>query len=149
MEMTRRTAAFLWAALLVVPFAFLAVAISLTEDHSAPGLALPILVVAAVASAVNVALAWTLPQRLGPERAQERDAVAFGRALVSFALCEAAALAPVVAHIVTHDARLLAVLAADVAALVLLYPSHRRWAALLPRDESDLHAPEARRREAP
>ncbi len=150
MEMTRRTAVFTWAALLVVPFAFLAVALGIPDVPSAPSLAGPVLALAAAASAANVLLAWLLPPRLGPALAHDRDAVAFARALVSLALCEAAALAPVVAHILTHDPRLLAVFAADVLALAALYPSHHRWAGLLPGGEADLHAaaPAAPRREA-
>ncbi len=151
MGTSRRAAVLVWAALLVVPFAFLAVALGVAEDHGAPGLAGPVLALAAAASAANVVLAWLLPRRLGPDRAHDREAVAFGRALVSLALCEAAALAPVVAHIITHDARLLAVLGADVAALAALYPSDRRWAALLPLGDGGLAAADAapRRREAP
>jgi hypothetical protein len=151
MEMTRHTAVFTWAALLVVPFAFLAVTFNVVPvGPSVPSLAGPVLALAAAASAVNVALAFALPARLGPAVAHDRDAVAFARALVSLALGEAAALAPVVARMITRDARLLAVFAADVAALAALYPSRRRWAGLLPRGETDLHpaGPAARRREA-
>ncbi len=148
--MTRRTAVFTWAALLVVPLAFLAVALGIAGVPSAPSLAGPVLALAAAASIANVVLAWTLPPRLGPRAAHEREAVGFARALVSLALGEAAALAPAVAHIVTHDARLLALFTADVVALAGLYPSRRRWAALLPHGAPDLHAadPAARRREA-
>jgi hypothetical protein len=78
-----------------------------------------------------------LPPRLGPARAHDRDAVAFTRAVVALALCEAAALAPVVAYIITRDPRLLAVLAADVGALVAFYPSALRWGALRPPGDSD------------
>ncbi len=136
MGTTRRTAVLLWAAMLIVPFAFLGVALG-ARDHAAPGLAAPLLGLAAAASAVNVALAWLLPPRLGPARARDGEPVAFTRVLVSLALCEAAALAPVVASIVAPDPRLLAVLAADVAALLALYPSARRWGALRPPDDGD------------
>ena len=154
MGMTRRTSIFLWAAMLVVPFAFLGVAFTLSGEHAPPGLAGPLLGLAALASAGNVVLAWVLPPRLGPSRAHGRDAIAFTRVLVSLALCEAAALAPVVAFMVTHDPRLLAVLAADVAALVALYPSDRRWDALRPPADAEggpgpaAEGP-ARQREAP
>jgi hypothetical protein len=150
--MTRRTATLLWAAMLVVPFAFLGVALTVAHDHAAPALAGPILALAALASAANVVLAWALPPRLGPARARDRDAVAFTRVLVSLALCEAAALAPVVALVVTNDRRLLALLAAGVAALAALYPSDRRWEALRPQGDAEAEAgagAAARRREAP
>jgi len=58
--------------------------------------------------------------------------VAFTRVLVSFALCEAAALAPLVAFMVTRDLRLLALVAVDVLALVLLFPTPARWERLEP-----------------
>ena len=130
MGTTRRTAVSLWAALLVVPFAFLGVALTVARDHAAPELAAPLLALAVGASVVNVALAWFLPPRLGPARAHDREAVAFTRVLVSLALCEAAALAPIIAVMVVPEPRLLAVLAADVAALLAFYPSARRWEAL-------------------
>ncbi len=137
MATTRRTAMFLWAAMIVVPVAFLAVALTDAAKHRAPGLAGPLLGLAVLASAANVLLAWTLPQRLGPTRAVDRDAVAFTRALVSLALCEAAALAPVVALMITRDPRLLLVLAVDLAALGSLCPSARRWHALRPLGDGD------------
>jgi drug/metabolite transporter (DMT)-like permease len=135
MGMTRRTATLLWAAMLVVPFAFLGVAFTIGGDHEARDLAGPLLGGAAGVSALNVVLAWVLPPRLGPSRAHDRDAVAFTRVLVSLALGEAAALAPVVAFMITRDPRLLAVLAADVAALLALYPTDGRWDALRPEGE--------------
>ncbi len=149
--MSRRTAVFVWAALLVVPFAFLGVALTVADVHADPALAGPILALAAAASEANVALAWTLPRLLGPDRAQERDAVAFARALVALALGEAAAITPVVAYVLARDGRLLAVLAASVAALAALYPSGRRWEALRPLGDGELAAADAAppRKEAP
>ncbi|HET8540255.1 MAG TPA: hypothetical protein VFL83_10325 [Anaeromyxobacter sp.] len=152
--MNRRTATFVWAGMLVVPFAFLGVAFGLGSDHAAPELASPLLWAAVVAAAGNATLAWVLPRRLGPVRAHDRDAVAFTRALVSVALCEAAALAPVVAFMITGDVRLLAVLAAGVAAYVAVYPSRRRWEALRPLGDAEgVSGPSGegapRRKEAP
>ena len=153
MGTSRRTAIFLWAAMLVVPPAFLAVAIAEAAGHRAPGLAGPLLALAALVSAANVLLAWVLPPRLGPARAHDRDAVAFTRALLSLAFCEAAALAPVVALMITRDARLLLVLGVDLAALGSLYPSARRWHALRPLGDGDVLRAHpgglARGREAP
>jgi len=153
MGTSRRTAIFLWAAMLVVPPAFLGVALTAATEHRAPALAGPILAVAVLASAANVILAWTLPPRLGPPRAHDREAVAFTRVLLSLALCEAAALAPVVALMITGDPTLLALLAAGLAAVASLYPSTRRWHALRPLGDpselprADAGAP-ARQREA-
>jgi hypothetical protein len=130
--MTRRTARLIWAALLATPFLFLAVATAVSREAYAPGLTQPLFWLAVAASALNVALSRVLPPRLGPDRADDRDAVAFTRFLVGLALCDAAAMAPLVAYMITRDARLLAVVALDVVALLLLYPSDPRWQRLLP-----------------
>ena len=152
MGTSRRTAIFVWVAMLVLPPAFLGVALTVAIEHRAPDLAAPILGVAVLASAANVILAWALPPRLGPARAHDRDAVAFTRILLSLALCEAAALAPVVALMITGDPTLLALLAAALAAVAALYPSSRRWQALRPLVDSlelpRADAAAARRREA-
>jgi hypothetical protein len=130
--MTRRTARLIWVALLATPFLFMAVVAAVSGEASAPRLAEPLFWLAIGASALNVTLSRTLPPRLGPDRANDRDAVAFTRLLVGFALCDAAALAPLVAYTITRDPRLLGVVAVDLLALVLLYPSELRWQSLLP-----------------
>jgi hypothetical protein len=130
--MTRKAARLIWAALVATPFLFGAVTFALSRAPRLPQLAGPAFWLAALASAVNVALSRLLPRRLGPAAAADRDAVAFTRLLVGFALCDAAALAPLVAFIVTRDVRLLGLVALDVLALVLLYPSEPRWQANLP-----------------
>jgi len=56
--------------------------------------------------------------------------VAMTRLIVGWALCEGVAMFPLVAFLLARDARLLAVLAVDVVALLTLYPSAERWAAL-------------------
>ncbi len=140
MGTTRRTAVLLWAAMVAVPFAFLPVALTVPRHHAAPELAPTLLALAAGVSVLNVALAWWLPPRLGAARAHDPDAVAFTRALVAIALCEAAALAPVVAVMIAPEPGFLAVLGADVAALLGFYPSVRRWGALRPADDAALRA---------
>ncbi len=129
--MTRRTATFVWAALLVVPFVFLLVSRG-TSPLGEPGAVEPLFWAAIAASALNVALSRVLPPRLGPAHARNRDAVAFARMLVSLALGEAAVMAPIVAYALTRDLRLVAVAAADALALALLFPTDRRWDALAP-----------------
>jgi hypothetical protein len=136
--MTRRTAVFLWASMLVVPFAFGAVAVRGAQAVAPAGLAEPLFWVTLLVAAGNVALARALPPRLHGPRATRGEAVAFSRLLLSLALCEAGAIAPLVAYMLTRDARLLGVVAASVLALVLLFPSDRRWAALLPCREPAL-----------
>jgi hypothetical protein len=135
--MSRRAAAWMWAALLVVPFAFAPVAFRAASADPVPEARDPLLWAAFAASLVNVALAWRLPPRLGPHRANDRDAVAFVRVVVSLALGEAAAMAPLVAYMLYPDRWLLAVLGLDVLAFLLLYPSGRRWAALRPEPDGE------------
>jgi hypothetical protein len=130
--MTRRTATLIWAALLGTPLLFLGVAAGVSEEAYAPRLAEPLFWLAVAGSALNVALSRVLPPRLGPGRATDREAVAFTRLLVGLALCDAAAMAPIVAYMITRDPRLLAVLALDVVAYLLLYPSGPRWQRLMP-----------------
>jgi hypothetical protein len=136
--MTRRTAVFLWASMLVVPFAFAAVAFRGARAVAPAELGEPLFWLMLLVAAGNVALARALPPRLHAPRAHAGEAVAFTRVLVSLALCEAGAIAPLVAYMLTRDARLLGVVAASVLALVLLFPSDRRWAALRPCREPAL-----------
>ena len=130
--MTRRAARLIWAALLVTPFLFGAVAFAFARPPRSPEIVAPVFWLAVAASALNVALSRLLPPRLGPATASDGEAVAFTRLLVGFALCDAAAMAPLVAFMVTRDPRLLAVFALALLALVLLYPSDPRWEALRP-----------------
>ncbi len=130
--MTRRTAKVIWLALVATPFLFAAVAFAVARRAAAPSLVSPLFWLAVAASAVNVILSRVLPPRLGPAVANDGDAVAFTRVLVSFALCDAAAIAPLVAFMVTRDPRLLGIVVLDVLALVLLYPSDPRWDRLTP-----------------
>ncbi len=139
--MTRTTAILVWAALLLVPLAFMAVASTVANAES-PRLVQTAFWLAVGASALNVVLSRVLPPLLGPARASDRDAIAFIRMTVALALCEAAAIAPLVAYIVARDPRLFGVLALDLMALVILFPSEGRWASFLPEPNG---APEKRR----
>ncbi|WP_242343105.1 hypothetical protein [Anaeromyxobacter terrae] len=130
--MTRRIATLLWAALLVLPLAFLGVAVTRARGANPGGHDALLLWLAVAASAFNVALSRVLPPRLEALRRGGRDAVTLTRFLVAWALCEAAALCPLVAYLVTRDPRLVVVLVLDLAALAFLYPSDRRWDRLAP-----------------
>jgi hypothetical protein len=128
---TRRAAVLVWGSLLVVPFFFLAVASQFRwgrDPREAAGLLFWLTV---LASAFNIALSRFLPQRLGPFRAG-REATAFTRLVVAWALCEAAALFPLVVWIVSGDPRLLGVFVVDLLALLTLFPSDARWESLSP-----------------
>ena len=129
--MSRRAALFVWVAMLVVPFFFLAVAAKVRWGEDRRDVAGLLFWLTVVASAFNIALSRILPPRLGPFRTG-REATAFTRLLVAWALCEAAALFPLVVWIVSGDARLLGVCLLDLVALVTLYPSDARWESLSP-----------------
>ena len=130
-DATRRAAALAWVAMLVVPFFFMALAAASRRDGGGPGATTFLFWLTVGTSAVLVVLSRALPERLGPFRSG-RAATAFARLLVAWALCEAAALFPLVAWIVTGDPRLIGVFGVDLLALVLLYPSDHRWESLAP-----------------
>jgi len=128
---TRRAAILVWGSLLVVPFFFLAVASQVRWGRDQRDVADLLFWLTLVASAFNVGLSRFLPPRLGPYRSGPQ-ATAFTRLLVAWALCEAAALFPLVVWIVSGDPRLLGVCLVDLLALATLYPSDARWESLSP-----------------
>jgi hypothetical protein len=125
LPITRRSATLLWVALLLVPVAFL-VLVLFRGGLGCPHALEAGFWLAVGASALNVTLSRVLPARLGSARS-EPHALAFTRLLVAWALCDAAAIAPLVAYTLTSDPRLLGVFAVDLLALVLLFPSDLRW----------------------
>ncbi len=129
----RRVAVVVWASMLLVPFAFLALTSALPMPaRGRPGAMRDLLFwLVAGTSALAILLSRALPRRIGPRPdAGGRDLVAFTRLIVAWSLCEAAALLPLVARMLTDDERLLAFFALDVVALATLFPSGDRWAAL-------------------
>jgi hypothetical protein len=131
---SRRAATAIWAAMLVVPICFMAVASTARWGAAEPGTAALLFWVSVVVSVFTLTLAVRLPPRLGPFRAGPA-ATAFARLVVGWSLCEAAAFFPLIAWIVSGDARLVGESALDLCALGLLFPSDRRWASLLPPSE--------------
>ncbi len=127
---TRRVALLVWIAALVLPAAFLPV-VWRGAGGGPARLADLLLLVAAVASALALVLARFLAPRLGGASGTP-EAVAFTRLLVAWALCEAAAISPLVAYVLTADRRLLLIFAVDRLALALLWPSDRRLQRLRP-----------------
>jgi len=128
---TRGAATAVWGATVVLPFFFMAVADSARWGAVRPETTTPLFWLTVLVSAVAIAASRLLPPRLGPFHAGA-EATAFTRLLVGWALCEAAALFPMVAWIVAGDLRLIGVFGVDVLALVLLFPSDHRWASLRP-----------------
>jgi phosphotransferase system glucose/maltose/N-acetylglucosamine-specific IIC component len=128
---TRRAATLVWTALLVVPFSFLALAATVRWSAARSEAGPAAFWIAVAVAALNVTLSRVLPGRLRPSQAG-RQATVFARLVVAWALCEAAALFPLVAWIVTGDPRLVGVFAVGLLALLLLYPSDHRWASLAP-----------------
>ncbi len=138
--MSRRAATAVWAAMLVVPFFFLAVADTARWGAARPGTVALLFWLSVGVSVLNVVLSRVLPARLGPFHTGA-EATAFTRLLIGWALCEAAALFPLVAWIVSGDPRLIGVFGVDLIALVLLFPRDHRWSSLRPT-----HVPSAARR---
>jgi hypothetical protein len=125
-------AVLVWASLLVVPVAFGLVVGTVRDPAAADARFAPLFFwIALAASAFDLVLAWILPHRIGPPRAAP-ETVALTRLLVAWALCEAAAIFPLVAYMITGDARLPWVSAAGLVALASLFPGERRWRAALP-----------------
>jgi hypothetical protein len=125
-------AQFVWAALLVVPILFLGVVVALGRPSHELASAPPdlLLALAIATSAIGVGLSRVVPPRIPPRQgALAEDLTALTRLVVAWSLCEAVAIFPIVAFLVTRQALLLPVLALDLLALVLLYPSPARWEA--------------------
>jgi hypothetical protein len=131
---TQRAAMLVWGAMLVVPFFFMALADTARWGGDRAGATALLFWLTVAVSVLHIGLSRTLPPRLGPFRAG-REATILARLLVAWALCEAAALFPLVAWIVTGDERLIGVFAVDLLALLLLYPSDHRWERLAPANE--------------
>ncbi len=129
--MNRSVALLVWTSTLVVPLFFGAVAEAVRGD--APHLPVNgvLFWVTLFTSAACIAMAHVLPTRIRTIPAG-REATAFIRLVSGWALCEGAALFPLVAWIVTDDPRLLGVCAVDLLALVTLFPSELRWESMLP-----------------
>ncbi len=129
--MNRLVALLVWSSTLVVPLFFAAVAEAVRGD--APHLPVNgvLFWVTLATSAACIALSRMVPGRVAAVPAG-REATAFIRLVSGWALCEGAALFPLVAWIVTDDPRLLGVCAVDLLALVLLFPSEARWESMTP-----------------
>jgi hypothetical protein len=128
---TRRVALAVWSSSLVVPFAFLALADEARWRGQCPAPAGAVFWISTAVTALAVTLSRLLPARLPPFLAG-REASAFSRLLLGWALCEAGAFFPLVSWIVSGDSRLVGVFGVALLALVLLYPSDHRWESLAP-----------------
>jgi hypothetical protein len=129
--MNRSVALLVWSSTLLVPLFFGGVAEAVRGG--APHLPHNGLLfwVTLATSAACIALSQVVPLKLGAVPGG-REATAFIRLVSGWALCEGAALFPLVAWIVTDDPRLLGVCGVDLLALVLLFPSQQRWDSMLP-----------------
>jgi hypothetical protein len=124
---TRRLALVIWGAMMLVPLLFLAVADAVRWPSPLGADTGLLFGVTLAASALFISLAHLLPPSL-PSSSAGPGATVLVRMLVGWALCEAAALFPLMAWIVTGDQRLLGVCAVDLAALLTLFPREARWA---------------------
>jgi hypothetical protein len=135
----RRVAVAVWAGQLVLLGLFVALVTALPPPLAIAAPRELVLWVAIATSAGGIALSRALPARIGARQSGGRPhALAMTRFIVSWGLCGAVALLPLVAYLVQPDGRLLGVFAVDVIALVLLFPSADHWAELA-------QLPEARR----
>jgi hypothetical protein len=127
----RAVAVLIWAAHLALLAVFLGVVFALPPRHD-PSIPPALLLVLAFATSVlGIACSRLLPPRIGARQAGGlREAVALTRLIIGWSLCEGVAIFPLVAFLLVRDGRLLAVLAVDVVALLSLFPSVERWAAL-------------------
>jgi hypothetical protein len=130
--LTRKAALAIWWALVLLPLAFLVVILGLEGEPQSPELRPLFFWLAVGASVLDVVLSRVLAPRVGSTTTSDPEALAFTRLLLGWALCEAAALFPLVAYLITGDARLLGVFAVDLLALVLLFPSAGRIESLMP-----------------
>ncbi|BDG03308.1 hypothetical protein [Anaeromyxobacter oryzae] len=134
----RRAALVVWSALIVLPLAFLVVVLAVGGvDRASPAVAPLFFWIAIGASVLDLALAWLLAPRVGAKASSDPEAVAFTRLLFAWALAEAAAIFPLVAYLLTDDARLIGIFGVDLLALVLLFPSDQRWESMRPAGAED------------
>lgn len=128
-----------WASMIAMPILFLGVVLALKrpshEVDAAPGEVLILLAVAT--SVLGILLSRVLPRRIPLRQAGgSPHLTALMRLVVAWSLCEAVAVFPLIAYLVTQDRNLLGVFAVDVLVLLLSFPSRARWTEALPGDPS-------------
>jgi hypothetical protein len=126
---TRSVALAVWGAMLATPVLFAGVTVAAAPPHGmrSPELAGMFLWMSAAVVGLGVALSHLLPRRIRQHEHGSRDAVAFTRLVLAWALLEGAAMFPLVAELVTGDPLLYLLSAAAVAAQLSLFPSEARW----------------------
>jgi hypothetical protein len=130
---TRRAALLVWTALLVLALAFLGVVLAAGgQRDTSPAVRDGLFWIVTAASALDIALVRLLAPRIGGEVSTDPQAVAFTRLLFAWAVSEAAVIFPLVAYLITDDARLIGVFGVDLLALALLFPSDQRWESVTP-----------------
>jgi len=128
-----RGAVGVWAGMLLTPLLFAGVALARPPrpEIRSPELAGMFLWMAAAVAGLGIAMSRILPRHIGPRGdGASRDARAFARFLVAWAILEGAALFPLVAYLITGDPLLFLVALAAVAAHVSLFPTEERWRSL-------------------
>jgi uncharacterized membrane protein len=128
---TRQVAVVVWGATLATPLLFAAVTVVAAppREMRSPELAGMFFWLAAAVVGLGIALSRLLPLRIRPRAQGSREAVAFTRLALAWAILEGAALFPLVARMVTGDPFLLALCGVALAALAALFPSQARWAS--------------------
>jgi drug/metabolite transporter (DMT)-like permease len=126
---TRRVAVAVWAGIVATPVLFAGVTMAVAPPPAmrSPELSGLFLWMAVAVAGLGVAIARVLPPRIRPREQGSRDAVAFTRLVVAWAILEGASMFALVAKLVTADPLLLVPWAIALVALVALYPSETRW----------------------
>ncbi len=127
----RKLAVLVWVLLVGLLLLFLGMVLAVEQKGVVPAPRPHLFWVAVASSALGIVLSRVLPPRIPSHQAGgPPTANAFIRFLAAWAPCQAAAIYPLVAHVLARDPRLLVVFAADLLALVTLYPGQDAWAHL-------------------
>jgi len=126
---SRQVSVVAWAGLVATPVLFGAVTAVVVppRDMRSPELAQAFLWISAAVVGLGLAVARLLPPLIRARHQGSREAVAFVRLAVAWAIREGAAMFPLVAELVTGNRLLYLVSAVPLLAMISLYPTEERW----------------------
>jgi hypothetical protein len=124
-------AAFVWLSMLLAPVLFAGATAAAPSRPEMPQLEGLFRWLAAAVAGLGIVMSRVVPPRIGPRGpGVSREATAFTRLVLAWAILEGAALFPMAARLVTGDPWLFLVLAVVLVALASVYPGERLWASL-------------------
>ncbi len=128
---SRQVAALVWGGMAATPILFAGVTAVAAppRDMRSPEMSGLFLWMSAAMVGIGLAMARLLPPRIRARHQGSREAVAFVRLAVAWAVLEGAAMFPLVAELVTGSPLLYLPAAVALGALATLYPSPSRWSA--------------------